>query len=101
MAISTLVAVLALVPLLPLLTLGLIRIGLRIWGWSLQAKTRDRREAIRIQTARDLKVTQEKQSHSREVEDGWEKVEREGTAPNGQVPQDDWEGIIGFFHPFW
>jgi len=33
----------------------------------------------------------------------WERVEKSITksAPNGQAPNGDWSGIVGFFHPFW
>ena len=100
MPVSKLVGVSAVIPLLPLLALVFLRISIRLWGLSLQAKSRDRRDAIFIQTQRDQRVLEEKQDSSQEDEEGWEKVERAGTAPNGQIPQDDWQGIIGFFHPF-
>ena len=100
MAISILVGLLAVIPLLPLFALFFLRICLRLWGRSLHANSKDRRNAILIQTQRDQRVLEEKQDDTHEDEDGWEKVERAGTAANGQLPQDDWQGIVGFFHPF-
>lgn len=100
MATSTWVGVLATVPLLPLLALLALRVGLRLWGLSLNAASKDRRDAIHIQAQRDLRILEEKQNNIQEVEDGWEKVERAGTAANGRTPQEDWNGIVGFFHPF-
>ncbi len=36
-------------------------------------------------------------------DEGWEKVESHavGTVKNGEKAEGDWEGIVGFFHPFW
>ena len=36
-------------------------------------------------------------------DDDWEKVESYGAASavNGGRAEDDWEGVVGFFHPFW
>ncbi|ETN46632.1 uncharacterized protein HMPREF1541_00818 [Cyphellophora europaea CBS 101466] len=101
MAISFLVGVLAIVPLLffviPFALIGV----LRLWGWFLQSGTRDRRHAIYQQMKRELKATEEKRKQFQDAEDDWEKVEStSGTAPNGDVSGNDWEGIIGFFHPF-
>jgi hypothetical protein len=33
----------------------------------------------------------------------WEKVEKNvvKSAPNGLAVDDDWSGLVGFFHPFW
>jgi len=101
MAASTAVAVLAIIPLLPLLFVLLLRLSLRCLGWHLQAKTRARREAICDQVRRDQAALHEKLQAFPETEDGWEKIEKVGTAPNGEVLPDDWAGVVGFFHPFW
>ncbi len=95
-----LVGVLAGITLLPVFSLLTLRVGLRLWGRALRANSKDRRESIFIQTQRDQRLLEEKQDNSHDDEDGWEKVERAGTAPNGETPHEDWQGIVGFFHPF-
>lgn len=101
MSVSFLVGALAIVPLLglsiPIFLLGV----LRLWGWFLQTGTRDRRHAIYQQVKKDFKAAEDRQKHFHEAEDDWEQIESStGTAPNGAVPQSDWEGVVGFFHPF-
>ena len=101
MAASTIMAALAVVPLLPLVFLLLIQLSLRGLGWSLQLRSRDKRAAIISRIQRDKIATARDQETLLEAEDGWEKIEKAGTAENGQPLKDDWEGIVGFFHPFW
>ena len=101
MAASTLVAVLAIIPLFPLVFLLLIKLALRALGWSLRRRTRDRRDAITARIYRDQSALTAIQEISQEAEDEWEKVEKAGTAENGKPFQDAWAGIVGFFHPFW
>jgi len=101
MAVSTLVAVLAIIPLLPLVFLLLLKLTLRVLGWSIQRRSRERRGAITARIHRDKAALAVIQEISQEAEDGWEKIEKAGTAENGQPFQDDWAGIVGFFHPFW
>ena len=101
MAASTLVAVLAIIPLLPFVSLLFIKLTLRVLGWSIRRRTRDRREAITARIHRDQSTLRGIQEASQEAEDGWEKIEKAGSAENGKPFQDDWAGIIGFFHPFW
>ncbi len=70
-------------------------------GWYLRRKTMVRRQAILAQ----VRLEEEKyQTLARKSDDGdWEKVESHaaGTAVNGGQADDEWEGMIGFFHPFW
>lgn len=101
MAASYLVVTLAAIPMLPLIALLSIRILLRLWGWSLQSQTQNRRDTILRQTKRDLEISEKQETKFQELEDGWEKVEKSGTSGNGQPQQqDNWVGIVGFFHPF-
>ena len=101
MAASTWIVVLAAIPLLPLLGILSLRLTLRLLGWSLQSQTNGRRHAFIQQAKREVKVSEHNQQQPQEVEDGWEKVEKNGTATNGQPQlEDDWEGVVGFFHPF-
>lgn len=101
MALSFLAGALTSVPLIafsiPFVLLG----ALRLWGWFLRSGTGDRRHAIYQQVKRELKATEEKRKRFQDAEDDWEKVEStSATAPNGGTPPSDWEGVIGFFHPF-
>jgi alpha-1,2-mannosyltransferase len=101
MAASTFVASLAIIPLLPILGLWLIKLAIRAVGWSLESQGRDRRAAIVAKITKDRNSISEGHHLSQEADDGWEKIERTGTAENGQPLRDSWSGIVGFFHPFW
>ena len=100
--------------LLRLLYLGLINTLLALgstillckWlvGWHLQRSTSARRQLILARIEVEEKDHLSKLRHSSRSEDGdWEKVESHasGFASNGERSQDDWKGIVGFFHPFW
>ena len=100
MAASGFVAVLAVIPLLPFIFIFVAQLSLRLLGWYLQAHTKARKVAIVDQVKAHQAVANESHA-SREVEDGWEKVEESGTADNGKPLASDWNGVIGFFHPFW
>ncbi|KIW31381.1 uncharacterized protein PV07_03034 [Cladophialophora immunda] len=97
---SSVVAVLAVVPLLPLVFVLLLQLSLRALGWYLRAQSRDRKAAIFERVRRERAAVLENQPLSQEAEDGWERVEKEGTAQNGKPLEDEWGGVIGFFHPF-
>ncbi len=104
MVASTVLAVLPVVLLFtPFLLLWLLRLSLRALGWSLQAQSRDRKAAITARVQRDTAAVLEQQPHLQdpEAEDGWEKIEKAGSADNGQPLGDEWSGVVGFFHPFW
>lgn len=102
--------------LVPLVTFFLIptavgyilKLALRSLGWSLKNKTNARRELIlsqvRIEEEHYLETAKLAASSSAGPEDDdWEKVDGTvpGVAGNGKPIGEDWEGIIGFFHPFW
>ena len=102
MAASRIVALLAVVPLLPLVFILLVQLSLRFWGWYLQVHTSDKKAALVNSVKQERSETSEIQPTSQEeAEDEWEKVEKAGTADNGKPVQDDWSGVVGFFHPFW
>ncbi|KAK4913464.1 asparagine-linked glycosylation protein, partial [Elasticomyces elasticus] len=61
----------------------------------LQGATQDRRDLLRAQFKHDRDFASNGKTD--EVENGWEKV----STPPGQKPNDGWDGIVGFFHPFW
>lgn len=82
---------------------------LRSVGWSLKNKTKARRELILSQVRAEEEQHQSRQAASSSAssagpeDDDWEKVDSTvpSVAGNGKPLGEDWEGIIGFFHPFW
>lgn len=101
MAASSLLALIAAIPLLPLLGILLARFALRAWGWSLLSQSRERKAAIVAKVAKDRAALTAEQDLQLDTDDGWEKVERVGEAVNGESLQKEWNGVVGFFHPFW
>ncbi|KAJ9650228.1 asparagine-linked glycosylation protein, partial [Neophaeococcomyces mojaviensis] len=91
MALTTVVG---LFTLLPLLLIALARLALLILGRRLISQTQDRRDILRALFKRDLDIGSTEDVV--EVDNGWEKV---GTQLD-KSKQDEWSGIIGFFHPF-
>ena len=81
----------------------IIRYVFRTIGLRIKSKTSERRKLILARVKADEQNYQSKHSSPPKTDDeDWEKIEGYAvpTAPNGDVPGDDWEGIIGFFHPF-
>ena len=79
------------------------RIG-RTAGWYLRRHALPRKKAI----LRRVKIEEEgvqkfKKRSPISDDDDWEKIESYGAASavNGGRAEDDWEGVVGFFHPFW
>lgn len=73
-------------------------------GWHLKKKTAGKREYIlnRVIEEQEALAKDTKQRGRRESDEGWERVDgyAAGEAINGDVVDKDWEGIVGFFHPF-
>jgi alpha-1,2-mannosyltransferase len=106
----TVLALLATCALLPLLPLGILRFVLRGVGWVIQKRTRSRREYILSRLRADDEAVSSKQvkssSGTQGEDDDWEKLDSSSSSsgePGSNIIQenDDWDGIIGFFHPFW
>jgi alpha-1,2-mannosyltransferase len=73
-------------------------------GWHLQRSTAARRELILARIGVEEQDYHSKIRHSPKSDDGdWEKVESyaSGSAPDGGKLQENWKGVVGFFHPFW
>ena len=73
-------------------------------GACLKRKTAARRQSILKRVKVEEEAVESFYRHSRRSEDDdWEKIEKNGTksATNGGQADNDWEGIVGFFHPFW
>jgi alpha-1,2-mannosyltransferase len=78
-----------------------LRIG-SSFGYYLRNKTAGRKAQILELTEAEEKEFQEEGGEERDS-DEWENVEAYavGTAKNGEKADKEWDGIIGFFHPFW
>jgi alpha-1,2-mannosyltransferase len=73
-------------------------------GWYLQKRTAPKRAILLAKVAEEeaelaKAIGREKKAR---VSDEWERVESYavGNATNGDVAEKDWEGIVGFLHPF-
>lgn len=74
----------------------------RTLGFYLRKKTAGRKEQILQVTADEEKEFLAKGGDKRNSDD-WETVETSavGTAKNGEKAEPEWNGFVGFFHPFW
>ncbi len=76
-----------------------------ILGWYLRRKTEGRRAHIfEVMEADEKEFEAENRDKQRPgSDDEWENVGSYmvGSVGNGEKGQKDWDGIVGFFHPFW
>lgn len=111
---------------LPQLIGSVLGLVLRGAGWLIRRRTRSRREYVIARARSDeeelLKTVRAKDStesthslaRSSAEDEDWEKVDStagsagvktssgsDGVSGDGAKRPDDWNGIIGFFHPFW
>jgi len=100
MAFISALAVLAAVPIVPIILLALLEVSLWCLGFYLETSTRERRQAIRAQVNRDTAAVKQKQDTTSEEEE-WEKARGLQTTEKESSKGNGWDGIIGFFHPFW
>ena len=79
----------------------------RFIGWRLQQSTQRRRSLIlrRVRAEENANARREPKPIKKIAGDDEESERMEkdvvGAAPNGGVLEREWNGIIGFFHPFW
>lgn len=103
---SAVVLLLASTPLLLVLVAPTVvnRFG-RFLGYTLRKKTEGRRaQLIAVMHEEDEKYWKENARPKTSPSAGWEAVEGETDEKSGSTgvqSQKDWDGIIGFFHPFW
>lgn len=71
-------------------------------GIYLHHKTAGRRAHVLERVEEDEKAFVS-EGKNKESDEGWENVDAlaAGTAGNGQPGDREWEGIVGFLHPFW
>jgi alpha-1,2-mannosyltransferase len=72
------------------------------FGYYLRRRTAGQRERILQVTADDEKDFLAR-GEDKSSSDGWEEVDAAvtGTANNGDTADPEWDGFVGFFHPFW
>lgn len=73
-------------------------------GWYLRKKTEGRRALILKVMNEDVKNYRQKSPEHKESDDeDWEKLGASGigSSKNGDKADKEWDGIVGFFHPFW
>ncbi|QKX56225.1 uncharacterized protein TRUGW13939_03326 [Talaromyces rugulosus] len=89
--------------LVPRFTGYVLRAALRSAGWFLKNRTNGRREVIlsRVRLEEEDYRSRNPYSTAGPEDEDWEKVDSApGVAKNGEPLGENWEGIIGFFHPF-
>ena len=82
----------------------LVQSGGTAIGWYLRRNTLTRRKAILAQVKLEEEAYRTREHHSPNLDDAdWEEVKSYviGSAVNGGPAADEWEGVVGFFHPFW
>ena len=82
----------------------LVRTLGRWLGWHIQRRSRERRVILAARVCAEEKQWLEKHQRGSSSEDEeWETVESyaAGMAQNGDRAEREWEGVVGFFHPFW
>jgi alpha-1,2-mannosyltransferase len=74
-----------------------------MFGGYLRKKTEGRKAQIFELVEKDELAWAKKAEQGRRDSDEWENVDSlaAGTARNGEEGEEEWDGIVGFFHPFW
>lgn len=74
----------------------------RLWGTQIRHRTQQRRELL-IARARTENAESRGEAPGT-VDDEWEKIDRSSSCSGSEDENNSsnrWEGVIGFFHPFW
>jgi alpha-1,2-mannosyltransferase len=72
-------------------------------GHHLRRSCRTRRELLLARVADETKKHEAQQRNKHTEDDDWEDVDTAAfvKSGNGSKADSDWDGIVGFFHPFW
>jgi alpha-1,2-mannosyltransferase len=78
----------------------------RLVGYRLRRASQTRQELLWARTADERRAYEEahcKDSSTKKELEDWEEVDpaRVGSAVNGGDLRPGWQGVVGFFHPFW
>lgn len=100
-SVTTLVALLACLLAFPSLAGFVVRLIFRGIGYFIQRRSRGAREALRSRVRTEEASFRARQT--RTEDEDWEKVEGYGSESDSVKGsfESDWEGVVGFFHPFW
>lgn len=81
-----------------------LRFAGELVGYYFRRSSRTRQELLLARVATETRncEAEQRKTHKNE-DDDWEEVEGAtvGTAVNGGRAENEWEGIVAFFHPFW
>lgn len=96
---SLLIPVLVSVVFLP----KILRFLAELVGQHLRRASRTRRELLLARVATESKSHEAERKNRQSEDDDWEEVGTNATrtpVDSGKTDR-DWDGIVGFFHPFW
>ncbi|KAF2200487.1 UDP-Glycosyltransferase/glycogen phosphorylase [Delitschia confertaspora ATCC 74209] len=83
--------------------LAAVRFTGELVGSYLQRSSRTRRELLLDRVATEQRIYEaEVEENGRKEADDWEEIDSSvlGSAANGGKADQDWKGVVGFFHPF-
>lgn len=73
-----------------------------VLGMYLRRKTEGRRAQVVEAVKKEEAAFQAKSKGQKESDDEWESIDAAvAAAANGEKGQKEWDGVVGFFHPFW
>jgi alpha-1,2-mannosyltransferase len=81
----------------------ILRFGAELLGYHLRRSSRTRRELLLARVASETKTFEAAQKNKKKEDDDWEEVGNTASSSTLNVRKADseWDGIVGFFHPFW
>jgi alpha-1,2-mannosyltransferase len=82
---------------------NILRFGAELLGHHLRRSSRTRRELLLARVASETKTHDADQKNRKREDDDWEEVGNTavGSKVGGGTADSEWDGIVGFFHPFW
>ena len=81
----------------------ILRLGAELLGHHLRRSSRTRRELLLARVASETRTLEAEQRNRKKEDDDWEQVGNAaaGGEANAGKADSEWDGIVGFFHPFW
>jgi alpha-1,2-mannosyltransferase len=81
----------------------ILRFGAELLGHQLRRSSRTRRELLLARVASETKKHEAEQKNKKKEDDDWEEVGNITASSKLSAGKTDseWDGIVGFFHPFW
>lgn len=80
-----------------------LRFAAELVGQHLRRSSRTRRELLLARVASETKTFEAQQKNKKKEDEDWEQVGNTlpGSAVKDGQADSGWDGIVGFFHPFW